>query len=63
MYKDCNWLCTGSSKTNASLWSTIGHIREEESVARGQWRERIWEGNSPEPSGNNKKKTAVAVKV
>ena len=53
-------LNVGSSKTNSTLWTVVGHIREEEALARGQWRENVRESQDP-THGIEKNKTKMAI--
>ena len=50
----------GSSNVNASLWSTFMHIREEESLVKGRWRENIRQG--VEDTSANKRKISLKKK-
>ena len=64
LYVSVTVLChcnLGSSKTNASLWSTVIHIREEEAIAKGRWLENIRATQGENVA--NKRKTALRVKV
>ena len=55
---------TGSSKTNSTLWTVVRHIRDEEALVKGQWRENVRQSQDPTQGvENNKNKRAIIEKV